>query len=143
MLAVVRTASVVVLAAVHDLHLDFVALFSIRSQLIGSAAHTGERAQRVVAAVSTVGLFCLTLIDIFTCFSIFGQEVTSFAFTVSSPTISQTIVHAASILFGTGILQFTVLAILCQYVIWLAATAEMSCRLLHTVVLTSSVADGA
>lgn len=91
MLAVVGTASVVVLAAVHDLHLDSfneakvsintvtwtqtlylvithelsptVTMFSIRSQLIGSVAHAGVGAQRVAAAVSTVGLF-FTLVDI-------------------------------------------------------------------------------
>lgn len=34
------------------------------------------------------------------------------------------------------------LAILCQFIIWLAAAAEMSGRLLHTVVFTSPVADG-
>lgn len=43
----------------------------------------------------------------------------------------------------TGELTFTVLAILCQHEIWLAATAEMSDRLLDAVVFTSSVADGA
>lgn len=38
-------------------------MFSIRSQLIGSVAHAGVGAQRVAAAVSTVGLF-FTLVDI-------------------------------------------------------------------------------
>ncbi len=41
-----------------------VTLFSVRSQLIGSVTDTGVRAQCVVAAMSTVGLFCLALIDI-------------------------------------------------------------------------------
>lgn len=41
-----------------------VTLFSIRSQLIGGVTHTGVRAQCVVAAMSTVALFRLTLIDI-------------------------------------------------------------------------------
>lgn len=101
MLAMVRTASVVALAAVDDLHLDsfnkfkirycllkvyniFVitgntvvmhviiwielnlteAMFPIRSQLIGSVAHTGVGAKCVVAAMSTVGLFYFTFVDI-------------------------------------------------------------------------------
>lgn len=142
MLAVVGTTAVVVLAAVHDFHLNSVTLFSIRSQLIGSVTHTGVRAQCIVAAMSAVGLFCLTLINIFTGFPVFCQDVTSFTVAVSFATVSPTLVHAASILVCTGILQFTVLAILCQHVIWLAATAEMSGRLLHTVLFTSSVADG-
>lgn len=105
MLAVVRTAAVVVLTAVHNLHLDSfhkftvrsdrvlmkrlkyleiakykvsmqcdhiilrwfkltVALFSIRSKLIGCVTNTGERAQSVVTAMSAVALFYLTLINI-------------------------------------------------------------------------------
>lgn len=142
MLAVVRTAAVILLAAVYDLHLNFVTLFSIRSQLVSRVTHTGVRAQCVVAAVSTVGLCFLTLINIFTCFPVLSQDVTSFTVTVSFPSINPTLVHTASVLFCTGILQFTMLAVLGQPVIWLAATAEMSYRLLHTVVLTSSVADG-
>lgn len=142
MLAVMRTSAVVVLTAVHDLHLNSVTLFSIRSQFIGGVANTGVRAQCIVAAMSTVGLFCLTLINIFTGFGILSQHVSNFTVTVSLAAINPTLVHTASILISTGILQFTMLAILCQRVVWLTAAAKMSNRLLHTVVFTSPVANG-
>lgn len=72
MLAVMRTASVVVLTAVHNLHLNSVALFSIRSELIGRVTNTNERARSVVAAMSAVAVFYLTLINIFAGFPIFS-----------------------------------------------------------------------
>lgn len=41
-----------------------VALFSIRSELIGRVTNTNERARSVVAAMSAVAVFYLTLINI-------------------------------------------------------------------------------
>lgn len=104
MLAVMRTSTVAVLTAVHNFHLNSVTLLSIRSQLIGSVANTDVRAQSVMAAVSTVGLFCLTLINIFTSFPISSKGVANFTVTVGLATISSTLVHTASVLIGAGIL---------------------------------------
>lgn len=42
MLTVMRAASIVVFTAVHDLHLNPVALFPISSQFVGSVTHTDE-----------------------------------------------------------------------------------------------------
>lgn len=42
----------------------------------------------------------------------------------------------------TWALTCTVLAILCQHVIWLAAAAKMRSRLLHAIVFTSPISDG-
>lgn len=41
-----------------------VALFPVRSQLVGRVAHADVRSQRVVATVSAVAGFCLALVDV-------------------------------------------------------------------------------
>lgn len=141
-LAVVRTAAVVVLAAVDDLHLDPVALFPISPQLVGGVAHADEGAWRVVAAVSAGVLPRFTFVHVSAGFPVFFQDVALLAVAVGSAPIHPALVHAASIVFCAWIVQYAMLAILGEHVIWLAAAPEMSRRLLHAVMLAAAVADG-
>lgn len=142
MLTAMGAASIVVFTAVHNLHLNPVALFPISSQFVGCVAHTDKRAQSVVAAVSTVRLVSLTLINILTCLAVLRQHVPCFTVTENIPSIHSTFVTASSILKRAWIQQFAVLAVLCQLVVRFAPTTEMCSRLLDTVVLTTTVTEG-
>lgn len=141
MLAEVRAAAVVLLAAVHNLHLNSVTLFPIGAQLIGGVADARVGAQSVVAAVSAVG-FSLTLVNIFAGFPVVSEDVTQLTVTVSFAAVHLTDVSAASVLLRARVLQFAVLAVLGQDVVRFAPAAEMSDGLLHTVVFAPSVTDG-
>lgn len=92
-----------------------------------------------MAAVSTVGLVCPTLIDILTCLAVLRQHVAHPTVTESVSSVHSTIVTTSSILKRTRVQQFAVLAVFCQLVVRFAPTAEMCGRLLNTVVLTASV----
>lgn len=142
MLAVVGTASVAVLTAVHYLHLDPVALLAVGAQLVGCETHAGVGAQGVVAPMGAVGLRSLTLVDVCAGLAVFGQEVSHLTVTVGPAPVRTALMHAASILISARILQLAVLAVLGQGVVGLTSTAEVGGGLLDTVVLTPSVGDG-
>lgn len=141
-LTVVGAASIVVFTAVHDLHLDPVALFPVSSEFVGCVTNTDEGAQSVVAAMSTVRLLGLTLINILTGLAILRQHVTSSAVTENIPSVHSALMTTSSILKRTRIQQFAVFAVLCQLVVRFAPTAEMRGRLLNAVVLATSVTEG-
>lgn len=63
-LAVVRAAAVVVLAAIHDFHFDAVALLSISPQLKAGITGTGEGSQSVHTTMSTPGSPFCTLVNV-------------------------------------------------------------------------------
>lgn len=141
--AAVGAAAVVCLTAVHNLHLDPVALPAISTQLVARIAHTLEGAVRVEAAVCTLGQARGTFIHIFAGLVVYCQLVAHAALAVGKAPECPAPVHAAAIPVCAWVSPDAAPAILLELELGPALAAVLGHCELDAVVLAATIAHGA
>lgn len=137
-----RAAPVVGLTAVHDLHLDTVALPAISTQLVASVAHALKGPPGVEAAVGALGLPCGTFIHIFAGPAVSSQQEARTALTVGKAPARLARVHAATIPVCAWIPPDTALSVFLELELGPALTAVLGHCELNTLVLAATVPQG-
>lgn len=141
--AAVRAAAIASLTAVHNLHLDPVALPAVGTRLIARVAHTLKGPLSVEAAVSTLGQPHGTFVHIFTGLAVCSKLVTCVAATVGKAPERLADMHAATVAICTRTSTDTAPAILLQLVLGPAPAAVLRRRELHALLLAATVSQSA
>lgn len=140
--AAVGAAPVAGLTAVHDLHLDPVALSAISAQLVAGVAHALIGPPGVEAAVGTPRLPCGTFVHIFAGPAVRPQQEARVAFTVGEPPAHLARVSAAAVPVRARVSPDTAFPVLLELEVGAALAAVLGHRELDTLVLAAAIPQG-